>query len=79
MGFRLDSLVWTGLLVFAIACGGSASGSGKKMLDPDDDARTGYEKALLDFRRGDCLSAEPMFNEIRREFPYQSSRFLKCY
>jgi outer membrane protein assembly factor BamD len=74
MGFRLDRLVCIGLLALAMACGGgSASGSGKKMLDPDDDARSGYEKALLDFRRGDCLSAEPMFVEIRREFPY--SRF----
>jgi len=69
MGFRLDSLVWTGLLVFAMACGGSASGSGKKMLDPDDDARTGYEKALLDFRRGDCLSAEPMFKFKNEAYP----------
>ena len=75
MGFHLDRVVWTALLALAMACGGgSASGSsGKRMLDPDDDARTGYEKALLDFRRGDCLSAEPMFSEIRREFPY--SRF----
>ena len=74
MGFRLDTLMWIGLLALVMACGGgSASGGGKKMLDPDDDARTGYEKALLDFRRGDCLSAEPMFREIRREFPY--SRF----
>jgi outer membrane assembly lipoprotein YfiO len=74
MGFRLDRLVWIGLLALVMACGGgSASGGGKRMLDPDDDARTGYEKALLDFRRGDCLSAEPMFREIRREFPY--SRF----
>jgi outer membrane protein assembly factor BamD len=76
MGWHLGRLVSVGLLAFAMACGGgSASGgsSGKRMLDPDDDARTGYEKALLDFRRGDCLSAEPMFSEIRREFPY--SRF----
>ncbi|RLB41118.1 MAG: hypothetical protein DRH30_07490, partial [Deltaproteobacteria bacterium] len=76
MGFRLDSLVWIALLALAMACGGgsgSLSGGGKRMLDADDDARTGYEKALLDFRRGDCLSAEPMFREIRREFPY--SRF----
>ena len=74
MRFRLERWLWIGLLALAMACGGgSASGSGKRMLDPDDDARTGYEKALLDFRRGDCLSAEPMFQEIRREFPY--SRF----
>ena len=76
MGFRLHRSAWIGLLAFAMACGGgsaSGAGSGRKMLDPDDDARSGYEKALLDFRRGDCLSAEPMFREIRREFPY--SRF----
>lgn len=76
MGFRLHSLLPIGLLALATACGGGSAagaGSGRKMLDPDDDARTGYEKALLDFRRGDCLSAEPLFREIRREFPY--SRF----
>jgi outer membrane protein assembly factor BamD len=73
MGFRLDRLPWIGLLALAIACGGGSGQTGKSTLDPDDDARSGYEKALLDFRRGDCLSAEPTFREIRREFPY--SRF----
>jgi len=73
MGFRLDRLPWIGLLALAIACGGGSGATGKSTLDPDDDARSGYEKALLDFRRGDCLSAEPTFREIRREFPY--SRF----
>lgn len=61
-----------GALALSAACGGS-SGTGKSTLDPNDDARTAYEKALLDFRRGDCLSAEPTFREIRREYPY--SRF----
>jgi outer membrane protein assembly factor BamD len=76
MGSRLDSLALTGLLALATACGGSSGikkDGGKRMLAPDDDARSGYEKALLDFRRGDCLSAEPMFREVRQEFPY--SRF----
>lgn len=73
MGFRLNRLPWIGLLALAIACGGGSGQTGKSTLDPDDDARSGYEKALLDFRRGDCLSAEPTFREIRREFPY--SRF----
>ena len=76
MRFRLDSLAWIALLALAAACGGSSASikkTGKSTLDPDDDARTGYEKALLNFRRGDCLSAEPTFREIRREFPY--SRF----
>ncbi|KPK17769.1 MAG: hypothetical protein AMJ62_00505 [Myxococcales bacterium SG8_38] len=67
-----------GLVMLGLACGGgSGSGrkgkTGKSLLDPDDDAQSGYEKALLDFRRGDCLSAQPTFEEIRREFPY--SRF----
>ena len=73
MRFRLNRLPWISLLALAIACGGGSGQTGKSTLDPDDDARTGYEKALLDFRRGDCLSAEPTFREIRREFPY--SRF----
>jgi outer membrane protein assembly factor BamD len=66
------------LLVFvalATACGGSSGTgkSGKSLLKADDDARTAYERALLSFRQGDCLNAEPTFREIRREFPY--SRF----
>jgi outer membrane protein assembly factor BamD len=74
MGSVLDRSVCVSLLSLAMACGGgSASKTGKSTLDPNDDARSGYEKALLDFRRGDCLSAEPTFAEIRREFPY--SRF----
>ena len=76
MRFGRVSLLWIVLLAFAAACSGSSGSlqkTGKSTLDRDDDARTGYEKALLNFRRGDCLSAEPTFREIRREFPY--SRF----
>jgi outer membrane protein assembly factor BamD len=62
-------------MVFGVACGGSSGTgkTGKSLLKPDDDARAAYERALLSFRRGDCLNAEPTFREIRREFPY--SRF----
>jgi outer membrane protein assembly factor BamD len=76
MEFRLYRFVFFMLLASSMACGNSSMSkkdSTRKMLDPDDDARSGYERALLDFRRGDCLTAEPMFREIRREFPY--SRF----
>ena len=78
MGFRLDKI---DLDRFAGARDGvaaaalpPAAGSGRKMLDPDDDARTGYEKALLDFRRGDCLSAEPMFPRDPSRVPLQPFR-----
>jgi outer membrane protein assembly factor BamD len=73
---RLGSAILLSLVSLVLACSGSSgtlSKTGKSMLDPEDDARSGYEKALLDFRRGDCLSAQPTFEEIRREFPY--SRF----
>jgi outer membrane protein assembly factor BamD len=75
MGIRPGHLVLSVLLAAGLACGGgSGTGkSGKSLLRPEDDARAAYERALLDFRRGDCLNAEPTFREIRREFPY--SRF----
>ena len=74
MGFRVQATIGIALLAIASACGtGSLSKTGKSTLDPNDDARTAYEKALLSFRRGDCLTAEPTFRDIRREFPY--SRF----
>lgn len=62
-------------IAVALACGGSGSKAKNKggSLRRSDDARTAYERGLLDFRRGDCLAAEPLFREIRREFPY--SRF----
>lgn len=70
-GFRV---ALTFLAVVFAACGGTSGGkTGKSLLRADDDARTAYERALLNFRRGDCLNAEPTFREIRREFPY--SRF----
>ncbi|MDH3725952.1 MAG: outer membrane protein assembly factor BamD [Myxococcales bacterium] len=64
------------LLAFAFACGGGGSGQTKakgSTIERGEDARGAYERALLDFRRGDCLGAEPLFRDIRREFPY--SRF----
>ena len=75
MVLRLQHAFLSALLAFALACGGGGGSgkTGKSLLQPDDDARMAYERALLNFRRGDCLNAEPTFREIRREFPY--SRF----
>lgn len=38
-----------------------------------EDARLAYEKAIRAFDAGDCLTAEPLFSSVRKEFPY--SRF----
>ena len=75
MGRVLNRSLLVAFLGLGIACGGGSGtgSSGKSLLKADDDARTAYERALLSFRRGDCLNAEPTFAEIRREFPY--SRF----
>ncbi len=74
MAARPRRLLFLALVACAVACGGTSGGkTGKSLLQPDDDARAAYERALLNFRRGDCLNAEPTFREIRREFPY--SRF----
>ncbi len=73
--FAKPALFLSLALVFACGSGGGITKSKSKgsVLRRDDDARTAYERALLDFRRGDCLGAEPVFREIRTEFPY--SRF----
>lgn len=74
MAVRLQHAFILACVLLSFACGGSGGGqTGKSLLQPDDDARMAYERALLNFRRGDCLNAEPTFREIRREFPY--SRF----
>jgi outer membrane protein assembly factor BamD len=46
---------------------------GESGLDYGEEARSAYARALLQFRRGDCLEAEPAFQSIHREYPY--SRF----
>lgn len=63
-------------LVSALAFSGCTATSNlgsSSRLRYGDDAQQNYEGALLAFRRGNCLDAEPVFRRIRREFPY--SRF----
>ena len=70
----IASLCLLGLVCFASAC--SAPASNKATTGPvsyTDEAQTAYEKALVSFRKGDCISAEPLFQKVVREFPY--SRF----
>ena len=35
-----------------------------------DEARTLYEEGMEEFEDEDCLTAEPLFRRVRREFPY---------
>jgi outer membrane protein assembly factor BamD len=70
----LRATIVLGIALLA-ACGGSekkASSAPTKKLDVAD-AQRAYETALIKFLKDDCLGAEPMFREIRREHPF--SRF----
>lgn len=61
------------LLALTTACGG-ATADGEDdtstALQYGRDARTAYERALLEFRQDDCLEAEPIFRNVRRNYPY---------
>jgi outer membrane protein assembly factor BamD len=62
----------TVLLVAALAigCGGTDGPTG---LSYGENAEAAYEAAMEEFRDENCLAAEPMFRQVRREYPY--SRF----
>jgi outer membrane protein assembly factor BamD len=61
-------------LFLLFACGGSAkkAADGRPKVSVAD-AQAAYEAALIEFLKEDCLDAEPLFREIRREHPF--SRF----
>ncbi len=54
-----------GLLALC-GCGGSAASS----LNYGDNARRAYAYALDSFYDNNCISAEPAFRNVRRQFPY---------
>lgn len=54
------------LLLSLAAC----MGQSKSSLKYGDKARQQYEEAMVDFEDNDCLTAEPAFRAVRREFPY---------
>lgn len=59
-------------LLTAASAGGCVT-SVKKTTNYADKARVAYVEALDQFYDDDCFEAEPMFREVRRQFPY--SRF----
>ncbi len=58
-------------------CGGpsgaTVAAGGSSRTSYADNAQEMYQEALGDFRRGNCLDAEPVFRQVRADFPY--SRF----
>lgn len=53
------------------ACGGSQTPDENRSYG--DNARDAFEVAMEDFEDEDCVSAEPAFRQVRRDYPY--SRF----
>lgn len=48
----------------------SCAAAPKKASNYADDARRAYEKAMVAFDNKDCLTAEPLFRDIRANYPY---------
>jgi len=61
------------LLLSACATTGSSGDSSSSGMAYGENAQADYEKALLAFRRDNCIEAEPAFRAVRRKYPY--SRF----
>jgi len=53
------------LVCFLAACAGT-----KKTGVYTEDARIAYETAMEAFEKEDCITAEPMFRDIRANYPY---------
>ncbi len=82
---RFLAVTGLALALLASACGDEETSAGttarrrdrtsggESGLEYGEEARAAYEEALLEFRDGNCIKAEPAFQKIRREYPY--SRF----
>lgn len=65
---RLGStLALFALALTAASCGGADQ---QRALSYGENARRSYENAYRAFEDRDCLTADPLFRRIRREFPY---------
>lgn len=67
------SRAWLWLSCAAAALPGCAGSAERSGLSYGDNARLAYVDALEEFYDDDCLEAEPMLRNVRRQFPY--SRF----
>ena len=65
---RADQLACLCLvLLLGAACGGADK---RDNLTTGDAARRAYEDALVDYQSGDCVEAEPLLREVRRQYPF---------
>lgn len=55
------------LVLVLAACGGANQ---QRALSYGENARRSYENAYQAFQDNDCLTADPLFRRIRREYPY---------
>jgi outer membrane protein assembly factor BamD len=68
VGHRPFTRVLCALALAALgACGGAQQGPA---LSYGESARRDYERALGAFQDNDCLTATPLFQHVRREYPY---------
>jgi outer membrane protein assembly factor BamD len=58
------------LVLLAAVFVASCAAAPKKTTTYADDARLAYEKAMVAFDNKDCLTAEPLFRDIRANYPY---------
>lgn len=61
------ALVSLALAGGALGCGGNQT---PRALSYGENARRSYENAFRAFEDRDCLTADPLFRRIRREYPY---------
>ncbi len=61
------SLLVCALASSALGCGANQT---PRALSYGENARRSYENALRAFEDRDCLTADPLFRRIRREYPY---------
>lgn len=60
----------SGLTVLAFSALGCGASNPREALSYGENARRSYENAARAFEDKDCLTADPLFRRIRREYPY---------
>lgn len=70
MAHRLFSILALGALLGTAAAVAGCGGTQQPALSYGESARRDYERAQAAFEDDDCLTATPLFQNVRREYPY---------